>query len=92
MQKQHQVAAPAPAKAVKPSPQISSPSLLLMTARRLRAVVIFLLQGSNAEAAPTSSPLLHQHQLLPPLPFAPFGGTAVAAAAVADADAGAATM
>jgi hypothetical protein len=54
-------------QAVTPSPLISSLSLLLMTARRLRAIVIFLLQGSNAEAAPTSSPLLHQHQLLPPL-------------------------
>jgi hypothetical protein len=49
-------------QAVTPSPLISSLSLLLMTARRLRAIVIFLLQGSNAEAAPTSSPLLHQHQ------------------------------
>ena len=61
-QKQYLVAAPAPVKAVKPSPLISSSSLLLMTARRLRAIVIFLLQGCNAEAAPTSSPLLHQHQ------------------------------
>jgi hypothetical protein len=51
-------------------PLISSSSLLLMTARRLRDIVICLLQGSNAEAAPTSSPLLHQHQLLPPLPGA----------------------
>jgi len=67
-QKQYLVAAPVPVKAVKPSPLISSSSLLLMTARRLRAIVIFLLQGSNAEAAPTSSPLLIQHQLLPPLP------------------------
>jgi CCR4-NOT transcriptional regulation complex NOT5 subunit len=64
-QKQYLVAAPAPVKAVKPSPLISSSSLLLMTARRLRAVVLFfilyLLQGSNAEAASTLSPLLHQH-------------------------------
>jgi hypothetical protein len=61
MQKQYLVTAPAPVKAVKPSPLILL-SLLLMTARRLRAIVIFLLQGCNAEAAPTSSPLLHQHQ------------------------------
>ncbi len=34
-----------------------------MSARRLRAATLILLQSSNAEAAPTSSPLLHQHQL-----------------------------
>jgi len=43
-------------------PLISSSSLLLMTAHRLRAIVIFLLQGSNAEAAHTSSPLLLQEK------------------------------
>ena len=67
-QKQYLAAAPASASAAEPSPLISSSSLLLMKARRLRAIVIFLMQGSNAEAAHTSSPLLIQHQLLPPLP------------------------
>jgi hypothetical protein len=66
-QKQYLVTAPASVNAVKPSPLMSSSLLLLMTARRLRAVFIFLRQGCNAEAAPTSSLLLHQHQLLPPL-------------------------